>query len=253
MIILHGLLRDYRLRQARLADALGIGRSTLCELIQGRPVRRLEGRAAEVTGWLCAQGVPAAQAAKWAEPVETDAADHPQSAGAQADASEDTDMLIAAQTLQPDELDRLGWARDPFHRDVRGHADVFLPASHRRIREAMWQAVQHRGLIAIYGESGSGKTVLRRDLIDRATREDPSVIPILPYTLGMDETQRRGEVLRASDIAEIVIRRLDPEARLRATRQGRYHQAEHLLTERVRAGGKPVLIIEEAQDRKSVV
>jgi type II secretory pathway predicted ATPase ExeA len=247
MIRLGPILREHRLRQSHLAQHLGIGRSTLCELIQGRPARVLDGREGDVTAWLTDQGVPAAAAAHWA--LEIPSADHPTPAGDQADTSEDTDMLIAAQRLQPEELERLGLPRNPFADDIRAHADVYLPPSHRRIREAMWQAVQHRGLLAVYGESGCGKTVLRRDLLARAATEDPSVIPILPYTLGMDETQgigRRAQALRAGDIAEVVIRRLDPEARLRATRMGRYHQAEALLTECVRSGGKPVLIIEEA-------
>jgi type II secretory pathway predicted ATPase ExeA len=155
-------------------------------------------------------------------------------------------MLIAAQRLDQEELDRLGLDRDPFRSDVRCHADVFLPPPHRRVREEMWQTAQHRGLLVVVGESGSGKTVLRRDFMARAATEDASVVPILPYTLGMEASEKRGQSLRAADIAEMIVRRLAPTETLRASRQGRYAQAETLLAQRVAAGQKPVLVIEEA-------
>lgn len=242
MIRLGRTLKRLGLRQAHVARELGVSKTALNALVRtGRPIQRLDPERLETL--IRTAGASAREIETWAEP---DGEAHTPLSGGSPDASEDTEMLLAAQSLRPDELEALGLARNPFAADIRSHADVWLPPTHRRVREAMWQAAQHRGLVAVYGESGSGKTVLRRDLLARAQNEDPSIIPIMPYTLGMDETQRRGEALRASDIAEMVIRRLDPEARLRTTRQGRYHQAEQLLASRVAAGQKPVLIIEEA-------
>lgn len=248
MIQLSETLKEHGLRQSELAVALGVSKTALSRLArEGRPVQRLQGREEEVTAWLTERGVPQSEAEQWHQPAgPAPSSEQPDSAGVRAEIPEDTDMLIAAQRLTLEEREALGLPRDPFNDEVASHADLYLPPRHRLVREAMWQCAQHRGFIAVVGESGSGKTMLRRDVIARAQTEDPSVIPILPYVLGMEEHDRRGPSLRATDIAEMIVRRLEPSARLRSSRMGRYHQAEEVLSERVRSGQKPVLIIEEA-------
>lgn len=248
MIALATTLNRLGLRQSAMARDLGVSRSSLNSLLRhGRPCGRLSDAA--VRAWLAEHGATAAECDSWAcvLPDAGGAKPAPPPAGGSAEGeSEDTEMLIAAQNLEEDELEKLGLVRNPFRDDIRAHADVFLSTAQRRVREAMWQAAQHKLLIAVVGESGSGKTVLRRDVIARALSEDTAVVPIMPYTLGMEASEQRGQGLRATDIAEMIIRRLEPKVSLRASRQGRYHQAEAVLAARVAAGQKPVLIIEEA-------
>jgi type II secretory pathway predicted ATPase ExeA len=249
MIRLAGYLERIDLPRRQVADELGVSPASLSSLCRhGRQVRRLDPE--EVVEWLVAHGILRRAALRWAEPVEGRDSDSestdPLAAGASAAQSEDTEMLISAQRLTLDERVALGLERDPFFDEVREHADLYLTPRQRMVREAMWQAAQHRGFLAVVGESGSGKTILRRDILERARREDPSIVPIMPYVLGMEEHDGRGPSLRATDIAEMIVRRLEPTARLRSTRQGRYDQAESVLAERVRSGQKPVLLVEEA-------
>lgn len=130
--------------------------------------------------------------------------------------------------------------RDPFIDDVQSADDVFLSADQRYIRESMLQTAKLGGFIAVIGESGAGKTTLRRDLLDRIQREQMPISVIQPRTI--DKAR-----LTAGAICDAIIGDISQEPPKR-TLEAKARQIEHLLTGSSRAGNTHVLIIEEAHD-----
>ena len=130
--------------------------------------------------------------------------------------------------------------RDPFQDDVQGAEDVFLSAEHRYVREAMYTTAKHGGFIAVIGESGAGKTVLRRDLLDRIRREQQPITCIQPRIIDKER-------LTAGAICDAIIADVSQE-RPRRSLEAKARQIELLLTDSSRAGYSHVLLIEEAHD-----
>jgi type II secretory pathway predicted ATPase ExeA len=130
--------------------------------------------------------------------------------------------------------------QDPFMDDVQGPEDVYLSSEQRYIREAMFQAAKHAGFLAVVGESGAGKTVLRKDLIDRIQREGHPITLIQPRIIDKER-------LTAGAICDAIIGDIssdDPRRSLEA----KARQIEELLVGSCRAGNSHVLLIEEAHD-----
>lgn len=133
--------------------------------------------------------------------------------------------------------------RDPFQNDVLSSEDVFLPINYREIREAMLWAARNGSMIAVIGESGAGKSVLLRDVIERVDVADDGnpIRMIQPHVI--DKTK-----LSSSDITEAVIYDLMPDARLKRSLEAKERQARELLKDSHKAGTRHVLVIEEAHD-----
>lgn len=157
-------------------------------------------------------------------------------------------MLLRRQSLFPDTARHFKLARNPFVHDVQCLDDVFMSSDIRYVREAMYATARHGGLMAVCGESGSGKTVLRRDLLDRLSREGKPVLVIEPYVLGMEDTERLGKTLRSTHIAEAILRTVVPLETVASSPEARFRQVHRALAESKRAGNSHVLIIEEAHD-----
>ncbi len=130
--------------------------------------------------------------------------------------------------------------KDPFVDDVQAPEDVFLDAEQRYIREAMYQTSKHGGFLAVIGESGAGKTTLRRDLIDRIGREGSPITVIQPRII--DKCR-----LTAGAICDAIICDVSQEPPARNL-EAKARQIERLLTGSARSGNAHVLIIEEAHD-----
>ena len=132
--------------------------------------------------------------------------------------------------------------RDPFIDDVQSQDDVFLSSSQRYIRESLWHAARHGGFLALVGESGAGKSVLRRDLAERIRREDQKVILIQPATI---EKAR----LTASGICEAILCDVsDGGVSAHGSLEMLARRIGKILTDSSRAGYCHALIIEEAHD-----
>lgn len=131
--------------------------------------------------------------------------------------------------------------RDPFVDDVQGAGDVFLSAEQRYIREAMFSTAKHGGFLAVIGESGAGKTVLRRDLIDRIQRDAQPIILVQPRLIDKG-------TLTAGAICEAIIDDLRPGEKVRRSLEGKARQVERLLIDSSRADNVHCLVIEEAHD-----
>lgn len=146
------------------------------------------------------------------------------------------------EMLHPSTRKHFGLFRDPFQNDVLSTDDVYLPLNYREIREAMLWSARNGSLIAVVGESGAGKSVLMRDVIESIQADsDQQILAIQPQII--DKTR-----LTSSMITEAIIYDLMPDAKIRRTAEGKERQAQTLLRDSHKAGKRHVLVIEEAHD-----
>lgn len=149
-------------------------------------------------------------------------------------------QIPETEMLSPAAKKHFGLFKDPFVDDVQKPDDVFLDADQRYIREAMYQTAKHGGFLAVVGESGAGKTTLRRDLIDRINREGNDVVVIQPRIIDKGK-------LSAGAICDAIICDISTESPKRSL-EAKARQIEHLLKNASRGGASHVLMIEEAHD-----
>ncbi|RMF66570.1 MAG: type II secretory protein ExeA [Alphaproteobacteria bacterium] len=142
--------------------------------------------------------------------------------------------------LTPTTMKHFKLFRNPFLDDVQEDRDVFLSQSHRYAHAAMIDAARNGGFVAVCGECGAGKSVMRRKLIADLNNEG-DVRVILPQTI--DKGQ-----LTSNHILDAIIMDLDPDAPIRRTREAKARQVQRMLLDSSRAGMRHVLVIEEAHD-----
>ena len=159
---------------------------------------------------------------------------------------EDITMLLRKQTLSPKAKAHFKLFQDPFENDVQSAEDVYSSPDSRFVREYLWQTAKQGGFIAVIGESGAGKSTLRRDLIDRAYREDAPIIIIEPIVLGMEDNDVKGKTLKAASIADAIIRTLSPLESPKSSMEAKGRQLHRILKDSRRAGFNHCLVIEEA-------
>ncbi|SAI74590.1 putative secretion ATPase%2C PEP-CTERM locus subfamily [Bordetella ansorpii] len=166
------------------------------------------------------------------------------------DSEEIAEMLLRKQPLTPEARRHFKIARDPFTDEMESSADVYLSDDIRYVRAAVRQCAKHGGMLAVIGESGAGKTTVKRDLKEWITEQREPITVIEPYVLGVEDgdTNRRNQALRAQDIASSIIRAVDRLATVRQTAQARSEQLHELLRASAKAGQRHVLVIEEAHD-----
>lgn len=133
-----------------------------------------------------------------------------------------------------------GLLRHPFLDDVQGAQDVYLSRDARYVRESMNYAARHGGFIAVVGESGAGKSVLRRDLVERLRRGDDRITVIQPQTT--DKRQLTAHHICQAILADVSVER--PRSSLEALAR----QVQAALAQSAASGNGHVLLIEEAHD-----
>lgn len=250
MLNLRPFLIEHNLTQASIARQVGISKAAMTNLLKGEwPVKRnKEELKQNIIRALESKGLSASQRLFEVEiaPAELQP-DGDDSRATNQKATLESLMLLRKQTLTQAARRHFSLFRDPFAEEALQSADdVFLTPDIRYVREALWFTARFGGFVAVVGESGAGKSTLRRDLLDRLSRENESVIVIEPYILGMEDNDRKGKTLKAASIAEAIIHTLNPLERPLLSPEARYRQLHRLLRESSRAGNRHVLIIEEA-------
>ena len=129
--------------------------------------------------------------------------------------------------------------RNPFIDDIQKDQDIYMSEEHRYIEAAMLDAARHGGFLAVIGEVGSGKSVMRRKVVEQLKR-DGDVIVIFPQMI--DKTR-----VNAASICDAIIMDLS-EQRPRMKLEDKTRQVHKLLLERAKQGFRSVLIVEEAHD-----
>jgi type II secretory pathway predicted ATPase ExeA len=133
-----------------------------------------------------------------------------------------------------------GIFKDPFVDDITGAEDVYLNDASRFAAEYLYQTAKVGGMAALIGESGSGKTTIRRLAIDRMQTEGRKIRIISPRIIDKGR-------LTASLICDAVIADCSAE-KPRRTLEAKARQVETILTNSSRSGFSHVLMIEEAHD-----
>lgn len=129
----------------------------------------------------------------------------------------------------------------PFGENIDPTKDVFLSEDHRYIYMAMKEAAEHSGMIAVIGEVGSGKTVMRL-LFAQEIGQNENMRIIFPRIV--DKTR-----ITASSICDaIIIDLAGKDAKIKQKLEQKSRQVEDLIISRAKSGIRMVMLIEEAQD-----
>jgi len=143
------------------------------------------------------------------------------------------------EMITPEAMRHFRIFRNPFIDDIQKDADIFMSEEHRYIEAAMLDAARHGGFLAVIGEVGSGKSVMRRKVVEQL-RKDGDVLVIFPQMI--DKTR-----LNAASICDAIVMDIsDQPPKIRLEQKTR--QVQKLLLERSKQGYRSVLIIEEAHD-----
>lgn len=158
----------------------------------------------------------------------------------------DTDMLMPKQSLSMAARKAFQLFVNPFDGEVIEDSQMFNSGEIAYVREACMQAAVGGRFVAIVGESGSGKTTIVGDLQSRIDRDHRSVMLIKPPTFGMEESDSRGKVLKATDILATIIAALDPLSQIPQTLEARSRKVAKLLAASIESGWQHALLIEDA-------
>ena len=128
---------------------------------------------------------------------------------------------------------------NPFRDEIRGLEDIYLSEDHRYIHASMLEAAQGGGFLAVVGEVGSGKSVMRQ-LMEEELRGDKehAIVSVASIDKGR---------VTVSSLCDSVILDLSRE-RPRGTIERKSRQVEEILRARAREGVSASMIIEEAHD-----
>lgn len=129
--------------------------------------------------------------------------------------------------------------RTPFIDDIQKDADVYMSDEHRYIEAAMLDAARHSGFLAVIGEVGSGKSVMRRKVVEQLKRDGDTLV-IYPEMI--DKSR-----LTAGLICDAVIMDISSE-KPKISHEAKTRQVRRLLLDRAKSGYRACLIIEEAHD-----
>ncbi|MEX5365674.1 AAA family ATPase [Acinetobacter haemolyticus] len=254
MSALKQLLKQHNVAQSSLCKPLGVSTATVNLFVNHgqRPKKNPEQFQSLFIEILEAKGIAAdqiQQAIKTASNTENDlssasCARDPLDA---ATPLEEQLMLLRKQTLTPAAKKNFKLFKNIFTENIRSSSELFNNGDINYVRESMWQAAKgNSSFIAVVGQSGAGKTTLRRELIDRIEREREPVVVIEPYVLATEDNDIKGKTLKASHIAEAILAALAPSTNAKRSPEARFRQIHNLLKESSRAGHHHLLIIEEA-------
>lgn len=243
---LNTALEDLGITRKDLAAEVDISRSAMsaiCNHNTWPASRDKQDLQQQITKLLEKRGASAPTLASLFDPATND--DAPNNQEGNAESTKENDMLLRKQPLYPATKKHFQLFADPFG-ELTDANQVFDTPDVRYVRAALAQTINSERFIAVVGESGAGKSTMRRDLLDRINREALPIIVIEPYVLGLEDNDKKGKTLKATDIAAAIIRTVDPQAKIRVSAEARYAQLHRVLRDSRRAGNRHVLIIEEA-------
>lgn len=149
--------------------------------------------------------------------------------------------LFKVEVMKPATKQHFNLPADPFKNDINEPGDVFLSAEQRYIRDAMYYAALHCGFIAVIGESGAGKSVLREDLVDRINEADAKINVLMPILADKNKVS-------AGLLCEAIIAEMAPGTKIPQSLEARTRLVKQMLTDNDLAGYRNVLVIEESHE-----
>ncbi|MCF6267754.1 MAG: AAA family ATPase [Desulfuromusa sp.] len=148
-------------------------------------------------------------------------------------------LNVEVEMIAPEAMKHFKLFRNPFINDIQKDADIYMSEEHRYIEAAMIDAAKHGGFLAVIGEVGSGKSVMRRKVVGKLQKDGDTLV-IYPQII--DKTR-----LNAGSICDAIIMDIsseNPKMRLEA----KTRQVHRLLLDRAKSGYRACLMIEEAHD-----
>ena len=161
------------------------------------------------------------------------------------EAEGDENMVLRKTRINEAARRHFNIARDPFA-DPQHVDDVFLSPMYRYVRESVMDKAKHGGMLAVIGQSGSGKSTMRGAVIEQLREDHTPCIVIEPYVIAMAESDATGVPLRAQHSASAIWREVSPASRLSGDTETRFAQLHRALRESARAGNRHLIVIEEA-------
>jgi len=150
------------------------------------------------------------------------------------------------EMLHPEVMKHFKLFRHPFLNDIKSEKDIYLSDEHRYIEAAMMDAAIHTGFIAVIGEVGSGKSTIRKKVVENLKR-DGSVTVIYPRSHKINVGDKYQSRINAVNLCDAIILDISGEKPKLKT-EHKVRQLEQLLISRSNQGYKHVLIIEEAHN-----
>lgn len=146
---------------------------------------------------------------------------------------------VEVEMLKQETMRHFKVFRNPFMDDVQKETDIYMSDEHRYIEASMLDCARHGGFLAVTGEVGSGKSVIRRRVVEQL-RKDGDVLVIFPQMV--DKTR-----LTAASICDAIIMDIS-DAKPKMKNEAKTRQVQSLLLDRSKSGYRACLIIEEAHD-----
>jgi type II secretory pathway predicted ATPase ExeA len=131
-------------------------------------------------------------------------------------------------------------SKDPFVNEINSADDLFLHDAQRFAREQMLHSISSGTMMALIGESGAGKTQVRRSFYHIVGRDEEKMIIIEPQTI--DKKDMTPSLILAAIVDELGIEGV-PQNREKAARYIQKH-----LRAMSEQGYKFALVFEEAHD-----
>ncbi|MGD0278087.1 MAG: AAA family ATPase [Smithella sp.] len=148
-------------------------------------------------------------------------------------------LSVEVEMIKPEAMKYFKMFRNPFIDDVLKESDIYMSEEHRYIEAAMLDAARHGGFLAVIGEVGSGKSVMRRKVVEQLRRDGDTIV-IFPQMIDKNR-------VNAASICDAIIMDLS-ETKPAMKLETKARQVHKLLLERAQQNFRAVLIIEEAHD-----
>lgn len=149
------------------------------------------------------------------------------------------ELALENEMLTQEAMRHFKLFRNPFINDIRNAQDIFLNEDSRYVLAAMKDVARNQGILAVVGDSGAGKSVLRRLLLDDL-HHDGDITVIQPKIIDKSRAT-------AASICDSIINDISSESPKRSM-EAKARQVETLLMNASKGGQRHVLIIEEAHD-----
>ena len=147
-----------------------------------------------------------------------------------------TETHKEAVMITPKALKHFRMFRSPFVNEIGDVRDIFFSEDHIFLREMMLDTARNRGFTAVFGEVGSGKSVMRKAVAQQLAAEGIRVV----YPVIIDKSR-----ITPASMIDALIMDISEEAPRRSL-EAKTRQALKLLKNRAAGGLKQVLVIEEA-------
>lgn len=135
--------------------------------------------------------------------------------------------------------------------EPQNQKEVFKSRNFEFARAAMIDAAVNGRFIAIIGQSGAGKTLLRRELqeeVSRATVSGTQIQLIEPSVVGMSQNDNAGKAMKSAVITNAILYTVAEGETPKRDQEARHRQLYRVLKSSRAANFRNTLVIEEAHD-----